>query len=177
MDELDRVRFGPTGEDPSVMVRMDVNPLSNAGEYACRLRRVLTSVIATGSLQGFEREHFDHSSLPGWFLASFCDTEPVEGSADDLVLQGCENYYRHRQGDIWGVHEWISLFAPEDRRWSWWDVVGSDGGCVSVFVDTRGEPVVPFEELWWMLYTTGARSVSGPVLATSDDWEAGKRLR
>lgn len=177
MDELDRVRFGPTGEAPSVMVRMDVSPLSDAGEYACRLRRVLTSVIVIGSFQGFEREHFDHSSLPGWFLTSFCDTEPVEGPADDLVLQGCENYYRHRQGDIWGVHEWISLFDPEDRRWSWWDVVGSDGGGVSVFVDTRGEPVVPFEELWWMLYATGARSVSGPVLATSDDWEAGKRLR
>ena len=71
------------------------------------------------------------------------------------------------------MHEWISLFDPEDRSWVWWDVVILGGGDVSVFVDTRGEPVVPFEELWWMLYAAGAKSVSGPSLSTYVEWGVG----
>lgn len=176
MDELERVRFGPKGGAPPVMVRMNVSPLLKSGEYACRLREVMASVIFIGSTQGFEREYFDYSSLPGWFLASFYDIKPEGEGADGFVLQGCENYYRSRQGDAWGVHEWISLFDPEDRSWVWWDVVIPGGGDVSIFVDTRGEPVVPFEELWWMLYAAGAKSVSGPSLATSSEWGVGRQL-
>lgn len=55
VDELERVRFGPKGGAPPVMVRMNVSPLLESGEYACRLREVMASAIFIGSTQDFER--------------------------------------------------------------------------------------------------------------------------
>ena len=39
-----------------------------------------------------------------------------------------------------------------------------------LWIDTGGEAVVPAEELWWAAFASGARSVSGFVMKTAEEW-------
>lgn len=45
-----------------------------------------------------------------------------------------------------------------------------DGVKVFIWIDTKGEVVVPIEELWWAAFASGARNVFGLVMEAADVW-------
>lgn len=69
---------------------------------------------------------------------------------------------------------WLSRFDPdlEVRGWAWWDLTAAPtgNGVLRLWVDTWGEPSFAWEDLRWLAFVAGARTVANPVLVKPEAW-------
>ncbi|RKT53661.1 hypothetical protein C8E97_2240 [Saccharothrix australiensis] len=86
-------------------------------------------------------------------------------------MSGVDRYHAVRGEDRWDLQEWLYGFDPDLRRWRWWDLSTLDGRVAYLWLDTRGEPVVPCEELYWAVFAAGAREVRVVPRLSSDSWQ------
>ncbi|WP_329149529.1 hypothetical protein OIU91_23335 [Streptomyces sp. NBC_01456] len=168
-DELSRLRARPTQEPIKLMGLLIVAPACNSAEYTARLRSLLSEAIEISREADFDEEDVAPDCLPSWFLA-LTNGHP-EGVDDDPVgSEGKSRYLAARDNRPWEAVEWIYTFDPELRSWSWWDATEDDHGNVRIWIDTKGEPRVPMEELWWAVYLAGARNVEPMSLEYAEVW-------
>ncbi|MGY4969031.1 hypothetical protein ACWGCC_07330 [Streptomyces nigrescens] len=168
-NELSRLGARPSEEPIKLLGLLLVDPISDSAEYAVRLRRLLSEAVKIARHADFDEEDVATDSLPSWFLE--LTTGTAEGPIGDTVgSEGKRQYLAARDDRPWDAEEWIYTFDPELRSWSWWDVTINNQGNVCVWVDTKGEPRVPMEELWWALYMAGARSVQPMSLEYAGVW-------
>ncbi|MFF3745287.1 hypothetical protein [Streptomyces kronopolitis] len=168
-NELSRLGTRASEEPIKLLGLLIVDPASDLSEYAVRLRHLLSEAVKIARTADFDEENVATASLPSWFLELTTGTPEVPNS-DTVGSEGKRQYLAARDDRPWDAEEWIYTFDPELRSWSWWDATTNDQGKVCVWVDTKGEPRVPMEELWWALYTAGARSVQPMSLEYADVW-------
>lgn len=168
-NELSRLGARPKQEPISLLGLLIVTPASSSGEYAARLRSLLSEAVKISRQADFDEENVTPAALPSWFLA--LTNGHTSGVDDDPVgSEGKSRYLAARDDRPWEAVDWIYTFEPELRSWSWWDVTVSDQGNVGIWVDTKGEPRVPMEELWWAVYLAGARNVEPMTLEYAEVW-------
>ncbi|MEU4302635.1 hypothetical protein [Kitasatospora aureofaciens] len=190
-EEIARFTARPAGTTPPAVTALRVEPVGDPQTYAHRLREVLSGAVRTGAAQGFDVDALDESRIPSWFSAVTATTAvrgttaangtaAAHGTAGTAgktpadvpgeVAAGAVRYGADRDEDPWDLQEWLFCFDPQLRRWRWWDATTPDGHTVLVWLDTRGETVIPCEELRWAAYACGARSVTGPLPLPVEDW-------
>ncbi|MGK5637947.1 hypothetical protein ACSNOK_06455 [Streptomyces sp. URMC 126] len=181
--ELRRVHERPSEEDSGRLLgRFEVAVDGTPEDYARRLRSVLWSALNIAGESGFEEaDELPTETVPDWFAEVSGEHGRRAGrkpGPDDAVAEaGASVYVSEREEERWGLQEWLFTFDPENRSWLWWDVTESaDGGTVSLWVDTRGEPVVGCEQLYWLAYTCGAHSVGRMVLERVERWQGERSL-
>ncbi|MFV2199119.1 hypothetical protein [Nocardiopsis sp. LOL_012] len=108
--------------------------------------------------------------IPLWFLCLMDDSIAASESIPEESREGAARYFDSRGGREWDIQEWLFMFDPELRSWSWWDLVECKSQDVLLFFDSNGEVPVPCEELWWSIFSSGALAVSDPFLVSSDFW-------
>ncbi|WP_143832956.1 MULTISPECIES: hypothetical protein [Nocardiopsis] len=121
-------------------------------------------------MQDFEREVLEDVGIPTWF-ACLTDDASAGGAFPEEAREGVRGYFEDRGGEEWDLQEWLFMFDPDLRSWSWWDVAGHGDGRIFLYIDTKGEMPVPCEELWWAVFASGAQAVDGPFLVPSEQWE------
>lgn len=158
--------------DPDVpllaFVELDVEGSPDA--YAHRLREVLAAVYDLAAREDFDEEELPVDTVPAWF-AGVCRGG---GAAKPFAAEGAERYTERTGDGPWELQDWLSRFDPEleARGWAFWDLTRSpaDEGRLRLWVDTWGEPFFSWEELRWLTYTCGARTVADPVLVKPQVW-------
>lgn len=171
VEESDRILNRPRSMPPQFLTCIEIIPLIDQNTYCKRLRRVIHSAVSLSCVQDFEREVLDDAGIPTWFAFLTDDVPAADGVTPKGAREGVVRYFGVRGGDKWDLQEWLFMFDPDLRTWSWWDVVGCGGGGVYLYIDTNGEIPVPCEELWWSIFVSGAQSVGKPFLISSDYWE------
>lgn len=167
--EKARVLRRPSEEPIRLLALLVVDPTTDAKLYAKRLREVVSSAVGISQTTDFERDDVATSALPEWFVAVSGGTGMTD-VRDVTSLSGKDCYLEERGGEPWDVEEWVYCFDPDLRRWSWWDVTERPDGRVCVWVDTKGEAHIPCEELWWLVFVAGARSVEPLMLEDAGVW-------
>ncbi|MFJ5884765.1 hypothetical protein [Kitasatospora cineracea] len=170
-DELGRISSRPSSLAGPVLVSLEIEPIGDIEAYGQRLRQVLMAAANVAHGQRFDREVLDSSGIPSWFAFITDSGESSEVDIPAESLRGRERYYEDRGEGEWDLQEWLFCFDPDLRRWLWWDLTTPDGRKAVLWIDTRGEPVIPCEELWWAVFAVGARSVRGPVLTPAEEWQ------
>ncbi|MEU3983948.1 hypothetical protein AB0F77_28360 [Streptomyces sp. NPDC026672] len=155
--------------DVPVLAHVTVTPNGDPQVYADRLRQVFAAVFALAAEADFDEGDVPVGMIPDWFV-QVCGGGDVEVFASEGRAR-----YTERTGDgPWELQDWLSRFDPEleARGWAFWDLTRSadDRGRLNLWLDTWGEPFFSWEELRWLLYTCGARSVADPVVSGSDAW-------
>lgn len=171
LEEAERILDRPQSTPPRFLSCVEIVPAGDQNSYCRRLRRVIHSAVALSCVQDFEEEILDGSGIPVWF-AQLTSGDLLAGRvvADDL-RDGVSRYFEARGGEVWDLQEWLFMFDPGLRSWSWWDVAGFGDGKVFLYFDANGEAVIPCEELWWAIFASGAKMVEGPFLVPSGRWE------
>jgi hypothetical protein len=118
--------------------------------------------VKTGLEGDFESDSLPETDLPPW------TSEGWQAAAARYEAQGDE--------EAWTVQDVLFAFDPKQRQWSWWDVTEQSGAIVSIWVDSAEEAVYGCEELRWMIYAAGARSVVGPLLRDPQEWDRQRSL-
>lgn len=158
-DEVDRLARRPAEpSSPLSTFYVEVGAWDEADAFAGRLRSLLTALVLISVEADFSSVELPEADIPEW----------VSGRWDDTAVR----YALHRGDEQWSIQDLIFSFDPAQRAWSWWDVTRVVGNVIQVWVDSGGEPVYNCEELRWIIYLSGARTVVGPVLANSLDWES-----
>ncbi|WP_374983334.1 hypothetical protein [Streptomyces fradiae] len=138
--------------------------------YAGRLRNVLTAVYDLATREDFDEEELPVDTIPAWFTG-VCRGG---GTTEPFAVEGREHYAERTGDGPWGLQDWLSRFDPEleARGWAFWDLTRSPApeGRLRLWVDTWGEAFFAWEELRWLTYVCGARSVADPVLAKPQVW-------
>jgi len=157
-DEVGRLAHRPTGpSSPLSTFYVEVGAWDEADAFAGRIRSLVTALVEISGEADFSSAELPEVDLPGW----------VSGRWDDAAVR----YALHRGDEQWSIQDLLFSFDPAQRAWSWWDVTRVAGNVIQVWVDSGGEPVYNCEELRWILYLSGARTVVGPILANPSDWE------
>jgi hypothetical protein len=143
--ELRRIRRRPVDPPPSGLLAWEIDTIEDPHEYAVRLRSCLTSTLSIARRTDFDAEEISVDGLPTWIVGI------TEGNVDrGAIPRACElgrqSYYEHNDERQWTLQEWLFCFDPELRRWAWWDLTRNDDR-VTLWVDSRGEPVFAAEEL------------------------------
>ncbi|MFG2297744.1 hypothetical protein [Streptomyces sp. NPDC048603] len=157
-----------------VLARFEVEPDGPAGEFAARVREVLGAVYGIAAEADFDSDdELPVDTLPAWF------TGVCRGGAgtEDFAAAGRDRFTAAYDGCVpWEVQGWLARFDPEEeaRGWAFWDLTHSPEvpGRLRLWVDSRGEPMFSWEELRFLLYTAGARSVQHPSVLDTGAWEA-----
>ncbi|WP_431683454.1 hypothetical protein [Kitasatospora sp. KL5] len=173
-DELARLAARPAvTAAPPGLTALAVRPIGDLEAYARRLREILSAAVRAAGEQDFDADPLDESGIPPWF-AAVTDPTGTAGTVHTDVppeaVAGAARYGPARGEDPWDLQEWLYCFDPELRRWRWWDATTPDGRTAVLWLDTRGEPVVPCEELRWAAHAAGAHGVTGPTPAPTPDW-------
>lgn len=150
---------------PPVLSAVVVQTLHQVELYARRVREVLVAGLAAGKVGGFESEALPSDGLPGWFSGR-------ESLVPAEVAGGREAFVSQRESDQFTIQDWLEMLDPAFRQWRWWDVTVGGPRIAIVWVDAGGEVVFNCEELYWLLYSCGARAAVGPLLLPSALWEA-----
>lgn len=137
---------------------IEVEAWNKAEVFGQRLRELVGAGVKAGFDADFDAETISEADVPAW--------------AADAWMEAAPRYAAHRGDEEWTVQDFLYSFEPGQRTWSWWDVTVVFGNTVCMWIDSRGEAVYGCEELRWMAYVAGARSVVGPLL-----WEAGEWVR
>ncbi len=164
-----RLDWRPSEEPISLLGLLVVTPLADAGEYAERLRSLLTSAIAICKTVDFEHDDVSEGELPSWFL-DLSDGSNESVQDDSIGAIGKSRYLESRDDRPWDAGDWIYCFDPDLRKWSWWDITFDETGAVCVWFDTKGEAHIPCEELWWAVFVAGAQEVDPMTLEKSSVW-------
>jgi hypothetical protein len=151
-------------ETPPVLSAVVVQTLPPVQLYARRVREVLAAGFATGKIAGFGSETLPTDGLPGWFSGR-------DSSIPAEVTRGREGFVSQRDSDPFDIQEWLEMLDPESRQWRWWDVTVGGHRATIIWIDAGGEVVFNCEELYWLLYSCGARAAVGPLLLPSDVWK------
>lgn len=174
--EQERSRVSERPEiDPDVplLSYVEVAVAGSPEAYARRLREVLAAVYDLAVREDLDEEVVPVDTLPAWFVG-VCrgggGTEPTEEFAAD----GLAGYTERTGSGPWEIQDWLSRFHPEleARGWAFWDLTHpKDGGDrLRLWVDTWGESFFAWEELRFLAYVCGARSVTDPALAEPGAW-------
>jgi hypothetical protein len=151
-------------EAPQILSALVVQTLLQVGPYARRVREALTAGLGAGVAAGFESETLPTYDLPEWFSDQSSST-PGE------VGRGRESFTSQRESDPFDLQEWLEMLDPDTRQWRWWDITFSGPRIATIWVDAGGEVVFNCEELFWLLYSCGARAAVGPLLLSSAVWK------
>lgn len=157
------------GSAPPLLAHFDLTLDGSATAYADRLRNVMRSVLTLAMSQEFADEDIPVHSLPEWFINA---CRGAEGPAEPFAQAGSRRYSEETGSAPWELQNWLYRFDPEleVRGWSWWDLTSLPDGRLRVWTDTWGEPFFAWEDLRWLLYTCGARTIDGPVLRGPEVW-------
>ncbi|MGW6981479.1 hypothetical protein ACWGE1_18845 [Streptomyces sp. NPDC054932] len=152
--EANRVSRRPERDSaPPVLVEVDLAVDGDPVQYADRLRGVLGAVLRIAASEPVCR--------------GGTTTEP-------FATEGRDRYRARTGGEPWELQNWLSRFDPEleVRGWAWWDLTRPPAGegRLRLWADTWGEPSFAWEDLRWLLYTCGARTVADPVIVQPETW-------
>lgn len=163
-DELirTRVRPGRGSLGPLATFYIEVNRWDEIDNFAARVRELVRAGVEVSSTCDFDAEELPEGLLPSWMRE-----ESGSGQQRDAETR----YVLHRGLEGWTTQDLLFSFDPRQRSWEWWDVTQAGGNVVQVWVDSGGEPVFPCEELRWICYLSGARSIVGPLLVQPEVWE------
>ena len=168
--EGNRVLGRPHSIPPQVLTCFKILPLGNQSTYCKRLRRLIYSTVLLSKGQDFDREVLNDTGIPAWFVYLTDGVPSTDREIPDGAREGAAKYFSARGGDEWDLQEWLFMFDPQLRSWSWWDVTGGGNGWLFLYIDTKGEIPVPLEELWWAMFASGAQVVEGPFLVSPEKW-------
>ncbi|MEU3723921.1 hypothetical protein [Streptomyces sp. NPDC031705] len=157
--ELARIAGRPhaSPEGPLSAFYVEVRAWNEAEVFARRLRELVGAGVKAALEADFGAESVPEADVPGWAAEAWAEAAP--------------RYAAHRGDEEWTVQDLLYAFQPGQRSWSWWDVTAEAGNVVCVWVDARGEAVYGCEELRWMVYAAGARSVVGPLVREAAEWQ------
>ena len=171
LEEAQRILGRHGTAPPPAPTCLDIVPFGDHESYCKRLRRVIHSAVSLSRTQDFDSEVLNEALVPEWFALLTDNASTTDRSVPAQAREGAAAYFRVREEDEWDLQEWLFMFDPELRTWSWWDLVEGEGTSLLLYVDTGGEPVVPFADLWWAVYACGARVADGPFMVNSAHWK------
>ncbi|MCX5405901.1 hypothetical protein OHA37_18645 [Streptomyces sp. NBC_00335] len=156
---------------PPVLAHFEIGVDGDPAQYASRLRGLLDAVLEIAVSGAFDDDgDVPVDTIPAWFSGA------CRGGAspEPFAAEG-RGRYTERTGDTpWRLQDWLWRFDPdtEVRGWAWWDMTRSpaEEGAVRLWADTWGEPFFSWEDLRWLAYAAGARSVADPVLVKPEVW-------
>lgn len=139
--------------------------------YASRFRAGIEAGVMLAERGVFDDSYeLPESSVPEW-LAAISSEAPCLSSVPDEVMSGRDNYLSICEQEAWQLQDWLWTFEPGVRQWEWWDITTAGGVSVQIWLDSKGELSYPCEEVRWLAYVSGARSVSGPVILPQVVWD------
>ncbi|MFG2988013.1 hypothetical protein ACGFZK_01645 [Streptomyces sp. NPDC048257] len=141
---------------------IEVEAWNEAKGFGRRLRQLVGAGVKAGLEADFGAEAISEADMPAW--------------AADAWAEAAPRYAAHRGDEEWTIQDVLYSFDPGQRTWSWWDVTLVAGNIVCLWIDSKEEPVYGCEELRWMAYAAGARSVVGPLLKEVGEWERSASL-
>lgn len=156
--ELDKVFQRPAKPPPVLLSVFDaeVAAWSEAEEFGRRVRELVFAGVETGLEGDFASDSLPETGLPQW--------------ASEGWQAAAARYEAQNDEEAWTVQDVLFAFDPKQREWSWWDVTRQAGNIVSIWVDSAEEAVYGCDELRWIIYAAGARSVAGPILRDPSEW-------
>jgi hypothetical protein len=166
--EVERLRRRPMAQPPAGLLAWEIEPIGDPRHYAVRLRSCLEAALRTAAKADFEAEEIDAGQLPDWFVAVTEESGGAGPTPQECRL-GRQRYYRAYEEQEWTVQEWLFCFDPDLRNWRWWDLTTS-GDRVTLWLDSKGEPMVAAEELRWALFAAGANDVRRLGVLPADSW-------
>lgn len=157
--EIARVANRPdVSPDGSLSVfYIEVEAWNEVEAFGRRLRELVRAGVKAGVAGGFEAEMISETDVPSWAAGAWVEAAP--------------KYAAHRGDEEWTIQDFLYSFEPGQRAWSWWDLTAVSGNIVCMWIDSMEEVVYGCEELRWMAYAAGARSVVGPLLREAGEWE------
>jgi hypothetical protein len=155
-----RPETGPPG--PLATFYVEVERWDESGEFARRVRSLVRAGVEVSISCDFDADHLPESGLPSWVNE--------EGFLEKLS-EAKLRYSLHRGEEEWTMQDLLFSFDPQQRSWEWWDATQAGGNVVQIWLDSRGEPVFACDELRWICYLSGARSLVGPLLVSAEIWE------
>ncbi|MFJ7266493.1 hypothetical protein ACIQV3_07450 [Streptomyces sp. NPDC099050] len=169
--ERSRVARRPESDSaPPVLAFFELTVDGDPARYADRLRGVLDAVLEIAVSESFDDDDLPVDTIPGWFSGA-CRGG---GSPEPFAVEGRDRYTERTGSAPWDLQNWLSRFDPEleIRGWAWWDMTCSPAGdgVLRLWADTWGEPFFAWEDLRWLAYAAGARSVADPVLVKPEVW-------
>jgi len=175
-EERKRIFHGVVAiQSPPELVAMEVTPELAPQEYLNRIRSVLGPAVALAQRNNFDVEILPTNSIPVWFSEVSNGAPNVSNLLSNSAHSGAQRYISRLHQNPWDLQEWLFCFDPERRGWSWWDATVANSGTVTLWLDTLGEPTVPWDDFIWLAYVTGALSVNEATLKSSDEWYALKK--
>ncbi|MFI8960837.1 hypothetical protein ACIGO8_01880 [Streptomyces sp. NPDC053493] len=141
---------------------IEVESWREAEAFGQRLRELARAGVKASLEADFEAETVSEADVPAW--------------AADAWAKAAPRYAAHRGDEEWTVQDLLYAFQPGQRNWTWWDVTLAFGNIVCLWVDSQEEAVYGCEELRWMAYAAGARSLVGPLLREAGEWERSTSL-
>ena len=135
---------------------IEVAAWNEAEGFGRRLRELVGAGVRAGLEADFDSETISEAEVPTWASEAWAEAAP--------------RYAAHRGDEEWTVQDFLHSFDPGQRTWSWWDVTAISGNIVCMWIDSGEEAVYGCEELRWMAYAAGARSVVGPLLREAGEW-------
>lgn len=162
--ELARISHRPDDPPDGLLsvFYIEVSAWHEAEAFGRRLRELVRAGVKAGLEADFEAESVPETDIPAW--------------AADAWVEAAPRYTAHRGDEEWTVQDLLYSFQPGQRNWAWWDVTLAFGNIVCLWVDSQEEPVYGCEELRWMAYAAGARSLVGPLLREAGEWERSASL-
>jgi hypothetical protein len=154
-----RPEVGPSV--PLAAFYVEVANWDESDRFAQRVRDLVRAGVEVAATGDFDAEVLPESSLPPWSNEEAFLRE--EGNAK-------LRYSLHRGDEEWTMQDLLFSFDPRQRSWEWWDITRISANVVQLWVDSRGEPVFACDELRWICYLAGARSLVGPLLTSSEVW-------
>lgn len=154
-----RPEMEPSG--PLAAFYVEVAAWDEFDRFAQRVRELVRAGIEVSATCDFDAEDLPETSLPTWLSeAGFLQEQ------DNAKLR----YSLHRGDEDWTMQDLLFSFDPRQRSWEWWDVTRIAANIVQIWVDSQGEPVFACDELRWICYLSGARSLVGPLLLPAEVW-------
>ncbi|MFJ3191566.1 hypothetical protein ACIPJQ_02875 [Streptomyces griseoviridis] len=150
----------------------EIEPCGDLESFAHRFREIIFAAVSLANVQDFDCEVLDESGIPSWFSAVMGSGGNEQIEIPSEVLLGVDNYREIRDENRWDLQEWLFCFDPDLRRWRWWDLTTPDGRVAYLWIDTRGEPVVACEELYWAAFSAGAREVRTVLQPPPESWNS-----
>ncbi len=172
-NERGRVSHRPEADSaPPVLGFFDITVDGDPVRYADRLRGVMDATLRIAATESFDDADLPVDALPEWYR----DICRGGTSPEPFAAQGRDRYAERTGSGPWDLQDWLSRFDPdlEVRGWAWWDLTRPDAGGdrLRLWTDTWGEPFFSWEDLRWLLYACGARTVADPVLTKPQAWAA-----
>ena len=142
---------------PLSMFYVEVEAWSDVEAFGRRLRELVGAGVRADLAGDYEAKVISETDEPSWIADNWA------GAA--------QRYAAHRGDEEWTIQDLLYSFEPGRRAWLWWDVTAASGNIVCMWIDSMGEAVYGCEEVRWMAYVAGARSVVGPLLREVGEWE------